>query len=218
MGMRLVAPGRWGDERDELLRVLEQDPAPDVIAMRPQERSAQSRAPTQLQFDSDHDPHDRFQGHTLTEIVAGVVDVYVIRPLPEGWKILVLQRANDTRCPSAWETVHGRLDKDERPEDGARRELREETGLELTRLYNITVIPFYLHSFGSVQLAICFAAFVAEPAEVRLGSEHQKFEWLSVDEAADRFVWPRERESVDHIKRLLSTGDAGAVEDVLRVF
>jgi type II secretory ATPase GspE/PulE/Tfp pilus assembly ATPase PilB-like protein/8-oxo-dGTP pyrophosphatase MutT (NUDIX family) len=196
---------------DELLRVLEQDTAPDIVVTEP-------RAEKPVQFDSDDDPANASHAQCLTKIVAGVVDVYVIRPLPEGWKILVLQRADDTRCPSAWETVHGHLDDDERPEDGARRELREETGLELTRLYNVTVIPFYLHSFGAVQLAICFAAFVAEPAEVSLGPEHQKYEWLSPDEAADRFVWPRERESLDHIKRLLSKGDAGAVEDVLRVF
>ena len=152
-----------------------------------------------------------------TEIRAGVVDVYVIRPRPDGWRVLVLQRALDTRCPTAWETVHGRLEVDERPEDGARREVTEETGLAIDRLYNVTVQPFYLHAFGMVQLAVVFCAFVAEPAEVVLGPEHQAHAWLTVDDALARFVWPREREALREIVQLLASGHAGPVEDVLRV-
>ena len=154
----------------------------------------------------------------MTGVVAGVVDVFVIRPLPDGWKVLVLQRAADTRCPGAWETVHGRIEPDEKPQDAAVREVREESGLETARLYNITVQPFYLHAFQTVQLAVVFAAFVAEPADVVLGPEHRGYEWLSVDEARARFVWPRERSSLAEIVSLLATGNAGPVEDVLRVF
>jgi 8-oxo-dGTP pyrophosphatase MutT (NUDIX family) len=153
----------------------------------------------------------------MTSVKPGVVDVYVIRPREDGWRVLVLRRAKDTRCPGAWETVHGRLEGDERPEDGAVREVREETGLEIVRLYNITVQPFYLHATGTVQLAIVFAAFVAEPGEVRLGPEHVQAEWLSTSGAADRFVWPRERAALAEIISLLGKGDAGPVEDVLRV-
>lgn len=154
----------------------------------------------------------------MTDVVAGVVDVFVIRPLDAGWRILVLQRAADTRCPGAWETVHGRIEPDERPEHAAVREVREESGLEVERLYNITVVPFYLHSFRTVQLAVVFAAFVAEPGGVTLGPEHRTSEWLSVEEAKARFVWPRERVSLGEIVALLGTGGAGPVEDVLRVF
>jgi 8-oxo-dGTP pyrophosphatase MutT (NUDIX family) len=153
----------------------------------------------------------------VTSIVAGVVDVYVVRPWGREWRVLVLQRSLDTRCPTAWETVHGRIESGERPEEAALRELREETGLEAARLYNVTVQPFYLHGMGAVQLAVVFAVFVAEPGEVTLGAEHQAHEWLSVAEARQRFVWPREKESLDHVVQLLGAGDAGPVEDVLRV-
>ena len=154
----------------------------------------------------------------MTGIVAGVVDVFVIRPLASGWRVLLLQRAPDTRCPGAWEAVHGRIERDERPEHAAVREVREESGLPVARLYNITVQPFYLHGFQTVQLAVVFAAFVDEPAEVVLGPEHRRSEWLPVDEAMIRFVWPRERVSMSEIVSLLGSGDAGPVEDVLRVF
>jgi type II secretory ATPase GspE/PulE/Tfp pilus assembly ATPase PilB-like protein/8-oxo-dGTP pyrophosphatase MutT (NUDIX family) len=154
---------------------------------------------------------------SVSRLSIGTIDVYVIRPLAEGWRVLVLQRALDTRCPTAWETVHGHIEEGEEPEDAALREVREETGLETGRLYNVTVQPFYLHKSHTVQLAVVFAAFVDEPGAFTLGSEHQRAEWLSVDEALDRFQWPREREALREIAHLLRTGDAGPVEDVLRV-
>ena len=141
----------------------------------------------------------------------------MVRPYRAEWLVLVMRRGRGTRCPGSWETVHGRLEPGERPEQAAVREVREETGLEVDRLYNVTVQPFYLHSFGTVQLAVVFCAFVREPGEVTLGEEHEAHEWLGVDEAAARFQWPREREALSHVVQLLGAGDAGAAEDVLRV-
>jgi type II secretory ATPase GspE/PulE/Tfp pilus assembly ATPase PilB-like protein/8-oxo-dGTP pyrophosphatase MutT (NUDIX family) len=207
-GVAQLASGRTSG--DELLRVIEQQAAPDSPARRG------------IAFDSaEREPPPEFTLEQpisrMTSVIAGVVDVYVVRPLPEGWKILAVQRSNDTRCPGAWETIHGRLEPDELPQDGALRELTEETGLKVSRLYNVTVQPFYLHSLGAVQLAVVFAAFVEEPAVVELGPEHQTFEWLSPLEAGSRFIWPREREALSHVLHLLAGGNAGPVEDVLRV-
>jgi dihydroneopterin triphosphate diphosphatase len=146
----------------------------------------------------------------------GVVDVYVIRPLASGWRVLVLRRARDTRCPGAWEAVHGRVEPGERPEHAAVREVGEETGLAVERLYNVTVQPFYLHRAGTVQVAVVFAAFVGA-GDVSLGIEHDASDWLPTEGAARRFAWPKERDALAQIVQLLSTGDAGPMEDVLRV-
>jgi 8-oxo-dGTP pyrophosphatase MutT (NUDIX family) len=129
---------------------------------------------------------------------------------------LLLQRATNTRCPGSWETIHGHIESGERPEIAAVREVREETGLTVERLYNVTVQPFYLHRYSAVQLAVVFAAFVGE-TEVVLGPEHQGAEWLTVDEALARYTWPRSRAALNDIVDLLHAGDAGVVEDVLRV-
>jgi len=153
----------------------------------------------------------------MTDLRVGVIDVYVIRPYRADWLVLSLQRSRGTRCPGSWETVHGRIEANERPEHAAVREVREETGLALDRLYNVTCQPFYLHTVGVVQMAVVFAAFVTEDSDVRLGVEHERYEWLSMSEAAARFTWPREREALEHIGILLGSGDAGPAEDVLRV-
>jgi 8-oxo-dGTP pyrophosphatase MutT (NUDIX family) len=153
----------------------------------------------------------------MVDIRVGVVDVYVVRPYRAEWLVLALQRAVGTRCPGSWETVHGRIEPGERPEDAAVREVREESGLDLDRLYTVTCQPFYLHATGVVQMAVVFAAFVREGLDVELGPEHVRFEWLTMAEATSRFTWPREREALQHIAILLGTGDAGPAEDVLRV-
>jgi type II secretory ATPase GspE/PulE/Tfp pilus assembly ATPase PilB-like protein/8-oxo-dGTP pyrophosphatase MutT (NUDIX family) len=215
---RLLAGDTSGDE---LMRVLEQDTGTAADA---DSKSSDfwalfdTRGNTASLYDSAND-RSSFPGMgDVTSVVPGVVDVYVIRPLAEGWRVLTVRRSMDTRCPGAWETVHGRIEDDERPELAAKREVREETGLEIERLYNVTVQPFYLHLLETIQLAVVFAAFVAEPADVELGTEHQEHAWLTVEEAQARFVWPRERQALSEIRQLLATGDAGAVEDVLRVY
>lgn len=161
-----------------------------------------------------------------TQIVPGVVDVVVLsaikrasaRSLAEPWRVLTLQRGPGTRCTGAWEIVHGRIEPGERPENAAVRETMEETGLEVLKLYSITVNAFYLHQTSTVQLAIVFAAVVNGEATVTLSSEHSASRWHTLAGAARKLAWPREKEALSHVKQLLRSGDAGAVEDVLRVF
>lgn len=153
----------------------------------------------------------------MTDIRVGVVDVFVFRHSAADLNVLVLRRAAGTRCTGAWEVVHGRVEPDERPEDAAVREVREETGHTVDRLYNVICQPFYLHKLSTVQLAVVFVAFVGA-GEVILGPEHDRAEWLTPDEAAVRLSWPRSVSALRDAVQVLRTGNAGPVEDVLRVF
>jgi 8-oxo-dGTP pyrophosphatase MutT (NUDIX family) len=151
------------------------------------------------------------------DVKVATVDVYVLRPLKDAWRVLLLRRASGTRCPGSWEVVHGRIESGERPEQAAVREVREECGLAVAKMYSVGVQPFYLPRAGIVTAACAFAAFVDEPATVQLGAEHDASEWLSVEAADAKFSWPRSRTMLREIASLLATGDAGPVDDVLRV-
>jgi 8-oxo-dGTP pyrophosphatase MutT (NUDIX family) len=141
-----------------------------------------------------------------------------VLPVSPNGGVLLLQEQDPARPGELyWSSIGGAVDAGESLSEAAVRELREETGLDPERLYNVTVQAFYLHTTGVVQLAVAFAAVLTRPADVRLGEEHAEFEWVSAGEARTRYAWPREREAVDHIVKLLASGDAGAVEDVLRV-
>src|SRR5256884_444713 len=136
-----------------------------------------------------------------------------------GLEVLVLRRAPGGRSPGSWETVHGHIEPGETPVQAALRELREETGVEPARLYNVSrVEAFYRHQTNEIVLIPVFAGLVDARAAVRHSTEHDRVEWLRPPEAAARFSWPRERRALDDVLSILPSGDAGLLEDVLRVF
>lgn len=147
-----------------------------------------------------------------------MVDVYVLRPTTGGWEVLCLRRAPDERSAGTWETVHGHIEEGESPAAAALRELAEETGLAAERLYNLSrVESFYLHRTDEVVLIPVFCARVPAGAEVRVSGEHDASAWLPPSQASERFAWPRERRALADALALVGRGDAGGLEDVLRV-
>lgn len=154
----------------------------------------------------------------MVELKVGVVDVFVVDPRPEGMMVLILRRAAGVRCTGAWEVVHGSIEPGESPVQAAAREVAEETGLQVARLYSIGCTPFYLHRQAVVQLAVVFAAMADSTVSPALGNEHDAGEWVTLEEALGRLAWPRSRAVLRDVEHLLKGGDAGPVEDVLRVF
>lgn len=154
----------------------------------------------------------------MTGVRVCFVDSYALRGAGDQLQVLVLRRGPHGRCPGSWETVHGTIELGETPVQASLRELREETGFVPERLYNVSrTEAFYQHKSDEVALIPVFAAFVAAGATPRLSTEHDRAEWLAPAEAAHRFAWPRERRALDDILSILAGGNAGLLEDVLRV-
>ncbi len=154
----------------------------------------------------------------MTEVAVAFVDAYVLRACGAGLEVLVLRRGPSGRSPGSWETVHGHIEPGETPVQAALREVREETGLEPARLYNLSrVEAFYRHRTDEIALIPVFAGVVDGAAPARHSSEHDRAEWLAPAAAAARFSWPRERRALEDVLSILGSGDAGLLEDVLRV-
>lgn len=154
----------------------------------------------------------------MTGVRVCFVDTYVLRGAGAQLEVLVLRRGTLGRCPGSWETVHGTIEPGETPVQASLREMREETGLAPQRLYNLSrTEAFYQHRTDEVALIPAFAAFVAAQAEPRVSTEHDRAEWLTPAAAAQRFAWPRERRALDDILSIVGGGDAGLLEDVLKV-
>lgn len=155
----------------------------------------------------------------MTTVRVSLVDAYLLRPARAGLEALVLRRGEGGRCPGSWETVHGHIEPGETPAQAAAREILEETGVRPERLYNMSrVESFYQHGIDEVALVPVFVGIADAAAVVQLGPEHEAAEWLTVEAAAARYSWPREGRAVRDAARLLATGDAGVLEDVLRVW
>jgi 8-oxo-dGTP pyrophosphatase MutT (NUDIX family) len=153
----------------------------------------------------------------MAQLNIGTVEVHVVSLEHGEWSVLALQRSADTRCPGSWEVVHGRIEDGEEPEDAAIREVQEETGLAVRRLYNVRVQPFYLHRSHTIEVSVVFAAFVDPRAGITLGPEHMQADWMTTDEALERLFWPAERTSLRELLHLLADGTGGVAEDALRV-
>jgi 8-oxo-dGTP pyrophosphatase MutT (NUDIX family) len=114
--------------------------------------------------------------------------------------------------------VHGTIEPGETPVQASLRELREETSLVPERFYNLSrTEAFYQHKSDELALIPVFVAFVAAGASVTISAEHDRSEWLRARDAAQRFAWPRERRAMEDILSIVGGGDAGLLEDVLRV-
>jgi dATP pyrophosphohydrolase len=154
----------------------------------------------------------------MSGVAVRYIDVYVLRRVTDAWELLTLRRAPGTRCTGAWEVVHGHLEDGERPVAAALRELREETGFEVERLYNLSrVETFYRHATDEVALIPVFVAFVAAGRDPLLGVEHDSFRWRSHADAGATLAWPRSARALEDIARIFAGVDAGPLEDVLRV-
>ena len=137
----------------------------------------------------------------------------VYRGRGAGFEVALISVGDERR----WQLPKGLVGRGESPVEAALREVEEETGLAPERLYSIRVQPFYLAKMDTVQLAVVFCAFLGEPGTVTLGPEHQAHRWVTTDEALETFSWPSERQALREAMQLLGGGDAGAMEDVLRV-
>ncbi len=116
-----------------------------------------------------------------------------------GDEILILKRAGGA-APGAWYTPGGVLDRGETPEQGAVRELEEETGLVPTSpLFLVGLIPTRV--YGADTFLVAYACD-CEQGEVRLSSEHTGFRWIKPEEYRERYF------SDDNLRKL-EAADAG---------
>jgi 8-oxo-dGTP pyrophosphatase MutT (NUDIX family) len=154
----------------------------------------------------------------VTDIRVMFVDTYALRGAGASLEVLALRRGRGGRCPGSWETVHGTIEAGETPVQASLRELLEETGFAHERFYNLSrTEAFYQHRTDVLAVIPVFAAFVAAGAAPRLSAEHDRAEWLAPADARNRFSWPRERRALEDVLSILGGGDAGLLEDVLRV-
>ena len=120
----------------------------------------------------------------------------------DGGKVLLVERAVEP-FKGYWDIPGGFLDCDEHPAEAVRREMKEETGLEVEPR---EVLDFWIDTYGDEgyrTLNICYVARVtgghAEP-----GSDAVKMEWFALDALPDNIAFNWEREALEKLRKWLS--------------
>jgi dATP pyrophosphohydrolase len=133
-------------------------------------------------------------------IYAHSVSVVVVRNAPGRAEVLLLLRAGP-KLPGLWCQVAGVVEANETAWQAALRELREETALTPVRFYSADICEqFYESSQNAIILVPVFVAFVAADAEVVMNKEHERYEWLSFDEARQRVTFPGQRQMLRRVE------------------
>lgn len=129
--------------------------------------------------------HEMTDGKPTDGIFRITVKAAVIGP--DG-RVLVLTRAKgDRRGSGKRDLPGGHVDADETPEETIVREVREETGLAVR---DIVPLPFFRHltsDEGDALQALRFVAFTHDAGVKTDPAEHDGFEWMTLDEAAETF-------------------------------
>lgn len=112
--------------------------------------------------------------------------VHVDAIVRRGDRILIMQRAMGL-MPGAWYFPGGGLEADESPEEGVRREIREETGLEVANLR-----PFrtwhYRQDESTPGVGITFVCEVPPETEPQINEEHSAARWIDPTEYRERYL------------------------------
>jgi mutator protein MutT len=146
-------------------------------------------------------------------IVALCVDSTPTSPHPRGQSggpphILITKRLANTFYPGYWELPGGKVEPNETPAQAARREAREELGIEIETL---SVLPPIEHTYehARVRLHTCVAQLLAHsppPRNIQV-ADHR---WCSLDELPWESFLPANVRVISALRRHLAGHDTGA--------
>ena len=93
---------------------------------------------------------------------------------------LVERSQKENEKPGEWDLPGGQLEHGEDPAIGLRREVREETGMQVEIVLPIGV-QRYAAENAMVTLIIYLCTPVLEDTEIKLSEEHSNYKWVDID-------------------------------------
>jgi 8-oxo-dGTP pyrophosphatase MutT (NUDIX family) len=135
------------------------------------------------------------------------IEVYLFRRRSGRVDFLCLKRAARGRLPGIWQPITGGLRRGEGAFAGAKREVREETGLEPRRWWALEGVGIYFHPpAGRARVMAMFAAEIGPKDQVTISREHSDHAFLSAAAAGRRFLWEAQRRGLESVRREVLRG------------
>ena len=109
------------------------------------------------------------------------VDVFVTKQARKGFEILLIQRKNDP-FRGQWALPGGFVDEGEDLPDAARRELKEETGLDVKSVRQLGAFGKPGRDPRHHTVSVVFLADAGENPEIEAGDDAAAAQWHRIDE------------------------------------
>ncbi len=141
---------------------------------------------------------------TNIKIESPGVNVAVVKKDYDGWKFLLLKRAEGESYGGFWGFMTGGKKGDETVAQVVVRELKEETGLVPESMWaSEYVVQFYEPECDTIWILPLIVALVPEDAEVKLSPENSECFWLSASKAKHLVSWNNLVNAIDRISEEL---------------
>jgi dATP pyrophosphohydrolase len=137
----------------------------------------------------------------MPAVESTAVEVFVFKETNGVRKYLILKRSDKVVYPGIWSVCAGSIEQGERSHETAIRELKEETGLELSKLYIVdSVNSFYDYEGDKIFILPLFVAEINN-GEVVLNDEHSEFLWLDAESVKKQLHWISHKRNIDLIEK-----------------
>lgn len=128
------------------------------------------------------------------------VNIAVVKKDLDGWKFLVLQRAQRESYGGYWSFVTGGKSGQETVAQVTVREMREETGLAPRSMWATEyVVQFYEPEYDKIWILPLIVAVVDPESEVKLSPEHSDFRWLPPHKAKHLVSWKNLERMIEEV-------------------
>ncbi len=148
----------------------------------------------------------------MPKIECSIVEVCLFSFSNKEPKYLMLRRSlSEKLYPDAWQIVTGSIEQGESAVAAARREVKEETGVDPLRMW---IVPhmntFYSAKNDTVHHTVVFAVQAPPGIDPVLSEEHYQFGWYTLEEAKAMCVWPGQRTALEIIHSFIVNGAKAA--------
>ncbi|MGD2169540.1 MAG: NUDIX domain-containing protein [Chlamydiota bacterium] len=131
------------------------------------------------------------------------IAAYIIDPNtnPEPL-LLLLKRSPQDYLGGIWQIVTGRVEKGDSTLKTVKKEVFEETGLNVEKAHNVSVTHFYEKIKDEIGFSANFLVFADHNQKITLSpNEHDDYIWCSIKEAKDLIAFASQKETLNHINK-----------------